>query len=110
MLLQTNLLTIYNKRSVFLYALLLLFPACNTISNNSEQKTKAETPAAQTASVNQTNKKNSVDDTITYTVSVIPEQDPDGIYYGLRDTVSGKLILGYTYQKIYNFREGFALV
>src|SRR5688500_16154567 len=43
-------------------------------------------------------------------VSLIPEQDPDGFLWGLRDTVSSKLILDYKYQKIYDFKENFAVV
>jgi hypothetical protein len=43
-------------------------------------------------------------------VSIIPEQDPNGIYWGLRDTVTDKLVLSYTFQKIWNFKDGFATV
>lgn len=41
---------------------------------------------------------------------VIAEQDPNGIYWGLRDTVTGQLVLGYTFQKIWDFKAGFATV
>lgn len=40
----------------------------------------------------------------------IAEQDPTGIYWGLRDTLSGELVLDYTYQKIWSFNDGFAMV
>jgi len=43
-------------------------------------------------------------------VNVIAEQDPTGIYWGLRDTVTGKLLLDYTFEKIWDFKNGFATV
>jgi hypothetical protein len=43
-------------------------------------------------------------------VNVIAEQDPNGAYWGLRDTINGKLLVNYLYDKIYDFKDGFAQV
>jgi len=43
-------------------------------------------------------------------LNVIAEQDPMGIYWGLRDTVSGKLVKDYSFQQIWDFKEGFAVM
>lgn len=51
-----------------------------------------------------------VDSNVASTITVIPEQDPNGIFWGVRNTVTGKLVLDYTYQKIWNFNDGFATV
>lgn len=42
--------------------------------------------------------------------SVIPEQNPDGFLWGLKDTLTKTLILPYTYQYIYPFVEGRAII
>jgi hypothetical protein len=43
-------------------------------------------------------------------VTLVAEQDPEGVFWGLRDTVTGKLVSDYTYQKIWDFKNGFATV
>lgn len=43
-------------------------------------------------------------------LTIVPEQDPDGLLWGLRDTASGNLIMAYKYQQIFDFKEGHALV
>jgi hypothetical protein len=58
----------------------------------------------------QIKQKDMVDSNIASTITVIPEQDPNGIFWGLRDTISGKLVLDYTYQKILDFKDGYAIV
>ena len=43
-------------------------------------------------------------------ITVIPEQDPNGIFWGLRDTISNKLVLDYTYKKIWTLKMVSAIV
>lgn len=102
--LQSSIQSIFIGRIVFLYVLLLQFHACNNISGNSAQNTNAG------ALLTQTNKKDMVDSIASSIITIIPEQDPNGIFWGLRDTISGKLVLDYTYQKILDFKDDFAIV
>jgi len=41
---------------------------------------------------------------------LVAEQDPNGIYWGLRNPVTGKLVLNYAYDHIGPFENGFALI
>ncbi len=104
MLLQTNMQNIFFGRLVFLYALLILFLTSNNISSINGQNKDDWT------SLTQTKQKDVDDSSVVSPLTVIPEQDPNGIYWGLRDTTSGKLVLNYTYQKINEFKNGFAIV
>jgi hypothetical protein len=47
--------------------------------------------------------------TSSNSINVIAEQDPNGIYWGLRNIATGKLALNYTYQRIGQFKDGFAM-
>lgn len=87
------MLSIPNKRkpiiigsNQYLFVLLALLHVCQNLS-------------AQVKEIN-----------IGKNLSVIAEQDPNGIYFGLRDTINGKLISAYAYQQIWNFKDGFAIV
>lgn len=106
MRLQTKIRNIFTGRSIFLYVLLLF--SCNNFSDKSKQHADDKTSLTQTASKDSA-KVNRVLAPVNR-VTDISEQDPKGIFWGLRETISGKLILDYTYQKINTFKEGFALV
>jgi hypothetical protein len=79
--------------SVLLFVLLSLFQACTNPSVKSVQHSRDD--------------KNQIPQVA---VHLIAEQNPNGIYWGLRDTVTGKLVLGYKFEKIWNFEDGFAPV
>jgi hypothetical protein len=52
--------------------------------------------------------KKTSNNTVSY--DVIAEQDPNGIYWGLRNIATGKLVLKYTFEEISDFKDGFAIV
>ena len=112
MSLQTNIRTIiptiFTGRSLFFYVMLFQFLAFTYVSGKSGQSTDY---GPQLTQINQENNfQGNVEIVPKIVVAVIAEQDPNGIFWGLRDTVSGKLLLDYTYQKIWNFKDGFAIV
>lgn len=90
-------------RLLIIYVLLLLFPSSINSSVKSGQVSR-----------DKRNLKNSFETTEQATshgaVRIVAEQDPNGIYWGLRDILIGKLILGYTYEKIWDFKNGFSIV
>jgi hypothetical protein len=105
---QTNIQTKITGRLVLIYILLSLFPACTNSSVKSVRDTLNELPL-----IHKNQKSNiEINEKIAphIVVNLIAEQDPNGIFWGLRDTVTGKLVLDYTYQQIWNFKDGFATV
>ncbi|WP_158995981.1 WG repeat-containing protein [Mucilaginibacter sp. L196] len=100
---QIKIQTKITGRLILIHVLLSLFPACINSSSKSEKDSR-----------NEKNPKNKIETiekaTSQVAVSVIAEQDPNGIFWGLRDTATGKLVLGYTFEKIWNFKNGFATV
>jgi len=94
--------------SVILYVVLALFLACNNTNNSIKKNTDSETILSY-SNIDCENEPD-MDIASNILITVIPEQDPNGIYWGLRDTVSNKLVLDYNFQEIQEFREGFAIV
>lgn len=88
-------------RLIFLCLLINCLHACSLKNGKNIQSTKDKT---QVKPVEQSNNKTKP------LTTVIPEQDPEGFYWGLRDTATGKLVLNYTYQFIGDFKEGYATV
>ncbi|WP_179415964.1 WG repeat-containing protein [Mucilaginibacter sp. E4BP6] len=88
-----------NAFSLLLILAVLFFtrPACTAQSAHTYNKTRSGNV--------ETNGQN----TSRASVNVAVEQDPNGIYWGLRNTVTGKLVLNYTYQRIGEFKDGFAM-
>jgi hypothetical protein len=100
---QIKIQTKITGKLILIYALLSLFPACINSSAKSEKNIR-----------NQKNLKNNIETNekivSSNAINVVAEQDPNGVFWGLRDTVTGKLILGYAYQQIWDFKDGFATV
>lgn len=106
--LQSNIQNILTGRILFLYGLLLLFSASTNVSGNNKQKIDYEPALTKTNPDNIF--ESNVEPAPEIVITVIVEQDPNGIFWGLRDTITNNLVLDYTYQKIWDFREGFAIV
>ena len=100
---QIRIHTKITGRLALIHVLLLLFPACiNSSAKRGHDSGNKKSPENNVETVE---KKAS-----HVAASIIAEQDPNGIYWGLRDTVTGKLVVAYTFEKIWNFKNGFATV
>ncbi|HLW31904.1 MAG TPA: WG repeat-containing protein [Aequorivita sp.] len=106
MILQINIQSKFTRSLLLLYVLSCLFTACTNISGKNESNTAFD-PSTQPIPEKIIEAHEGV---ALNNPFVIAEQDPDGVFWGLRETLSSKLILGYTYQNIWEFRDGFAIV
>ncbi len=107
MQLHTKLKTSFIGTAVFLCSLLLVICACTSAADTNSNAIDIENTTAQTTT--QARVVGDEDPTTNIKVAVIVEQDPHGIYWGVRDTITGKLVLDYKFQKIGDFRNGFAM-
>jgi len=100
----------FNYSRLFLIFLLLFqMLACKDVPKEKEQTVTTKNADTQ---IVRWNKPEQVETKVPKIVrlNIIAEQDPKGIYLGLRDTASGKLVTDYRYQQIWDFKEGFAVV
>jgi hypothetical protein len=108
MQLHTNVKTPFIGCAFLFGCLLLLVGACTSAADTNTNAIDIENTSAQTTT--QSSYDGDEDDTTeNVKVTVVVEQDPHGIYWGLRDTITGKLVLDYKFQMIGDFRNGFAM-
>ena len=101
---KTNIQSIFTGKSLFLYILLFPLLSFNNITYKSDKNSDTE------IALTKSNSGYILEIDSNNVNTLIPEQDPEGIYWGLRDTLTGKLVLDYSFQKILDFKDGYALV
>ena len=105
---QIKIQTLFVTKPVLLYVLLFLFSSCNISSNKCLQCTHQK--HSLTITINSTIIEDNIEKVSSSSVTFVAEQDPNGILWGLRDVVNGKLVLDYSFQMIFEFKQGYAVV
>lgn len=108
MQLHTNIKNPFLGRAFLFCSILVFFCACNIAADTITNAIDVE--GTSTQATTQSSVDGDEDDaTANIKVSVVVEQDPHGIYWGLRDTITGELVADYVFHQIGTFRNGFAM-